>query len=470
MIASLATEERTYTFEECVRPAELLRPTDSAKFLAKFFGRRGMAIYHFSAKMIKRSSGHSVTAHAAYCAHAKIADSRTGEIHDYRPRSAKDKLQFSEIIAPENAPDFCFERSLLWNAAEMVEKRKDAQVARSIVMALPGELNAEQKSDLVRDFCRTQFADDGMVADACIHEMDGHNPHAHVILTTRELTPEGFGKKNRTWNDKAKLEGWRSAWATHANDALKAAGIDEKIDHRSYAEQGLDIVPTVHLGKTVTQMMKKSDQPRPFRAALNDLINERNRVAGKAAAMSIEKPTFAFDPRTTEIANLTDTLNIYATPQQMIEEMEKHPTIAQSSKTFETLVAVSFEKSAQQRIQHTIDLSLHRTKRRVLKRADKALINESKALTARLSKPEPLRTAEIQISKTNVFATLKDQLASAGRSIWDALKKPFLKPQEKIPDTGKSLFGTQRPNPLAEYTKENTPERPSESHRDIFKP
>lgn len=196
-----------------------------------------MAIYHFSAQVISRSAGRSATAAAAYRSGQEITDERSGEVHDYTRKGA---VEHVEIIAPDNAPEWAHDRGSLWNAVEGAEKRKDAQLAREVEVSLPRELDGGQQIDLVRGFVREQFVARGMVADIAIHapEKGGiEQPHAHIMLTTRQIGPEGFGGKERSWNDRALLDDWRGAWASHANRALERAGHEERIDHRSLEAQ-----------------------------------------------------------------------------------------------------------------------------------------------------------------------------------------------------------------------------------------
>lgn len=201
-----------------------------------------MAIYHLSAKVISRAGGRSSVAAAAYRSGRRLHDARQGIEHDY---SRKGGVVHSEIMAPENAPDWMHNRDRLWNAVEAVERRKDAQLAREIEVALPRELDRGARLDLLRGFVRHQFVDRGMIADVAIHEgkaRDGHGqPHAHIMLTMRELTGEGFGKKDRSWNAPDLLAGWREAWARDANAALERAGRSERIDHRSLDVQRAEV-------------------------------------------------------------------------------------------------------------------------------------------------------------------------------------------------------------------------------------
>ena len=192
-----------------------------------------MAIYRFSAQMISRSSGRSCVAAAAYRSGSELVDERTGTVHDYRRKGG---VVHSEIVVPVGAPQWATERARLWNEVETTEKRKDAQLARDVELALPRELTTAQQIELVRQFVREQFVDAGMVADLAIHDplaSDGQRqPHAHVMLTTRPIGPKGFGAKAREWNDKERLEGWRAQWAAHVNRALERAGVDQRVDHR----------------------------------------------------------------------------------------------------------------------------------------------------------------------------------------------------------------------------------------------
>jgi len=214
-----------------------------------------MAIYHFHAQVISRKSGRSSTAAAAYRAGEKIADDRTGEIFDFTRKGGVDS---AEILTPDGAPSWALDRSRLWNQVEGVEIRKDAQLCREIDVAIPRELADDQRRELVRGFVRDHFVSQGMIADVAFHDFDSENPHAHVMLTMRDVGPEGFGKKNRDWNDRALLAAWREGWAEAANAALESAQVDAKIDHRSYEAQGLDRLPTAHLGPAAAEMERRS--------------------------------------------------------------------------------------------------------------------------------------------------------------------------------------------------------------------
>jgi ATP-dependent exoDNAse (exonuclease V) alpha subunit len=217
-----------------------------------------MAIYHLSASMIGRSSGRSATASAAYRAACVVRDERTGEVHDY---GRKTGVEATLILAPEGAPDWAHDRMALWNAVEAVETRKDAQVAREITVALPAELDAADRRALVEGWVADQLVSQGMVADIAFHtphrEGDQRNHHAHILLTTRVLGPEGFGPKERGWNGKDQLATWRESWAEAQNRALERAHVSERVDHRGLAAQGLEDLPTRHLGPAATALERQ---------------------------------------------------------------------------------------------------------------------------------------------------------------------------------------------------------------------
>lgn len=197
-----------------------------------------MAIYHLSAKVISRSSGRSSVAAAAYRSGDDLTNAYDGMRHDYRRKGG---ISHTEILAPDNAPDWMRDRSRLWNGVEAAEKRRDAQLAREIEVSLPRELSPDQQRELLRSFVREQFVAKGMIADIAIHNAkaaDGlDQPHAHVLLTLRELTGAGFGNKNRDWNGKDQLGAWREAWASYVNRALEQYGHTERIDHRTLERQ-----------------------------------------------------------------------------------------------------------------------------------------------------------------------------------------------------------------------------------------
>lgn len=215
-----------------------------------------MAIYHMSAQVIGRSAGRSATAAAAYRAGEKIADERTGEVHDY---TRKGGVDYAEILTPTHAGEWARDRARLWNTAEQSEKRINSQIAREINIALPRELTPEQNRELVREYAQRNFVNQGMIADLCIHHENGENPHAHIMLSMREAGPEGFTEKNRSWNDKEQLEKWRENWAHSCNKSMERAGVNFQIDHRKLEAQGVERAPTQHLGPSAAGMERRGE-------------------------------------------------------------------------------------------------------------------------------------------------------------------------------------------------------------------
>ncbi len=217
-----------------------------------------MAIYHLNASIISRKQGRSCVAAAAYRASESLFNAREDRIADF---TAKQGTVFSEILAPKAAPAWVKDREKLWNEVDIVERRGDAQTAREIDIALPRELTLQQHKELVHQFCHSAFVSKGMVADVSIHtDEENHNPHAHVLLTMRSISKDGFGNKVRGWNQKSLLRSWRKEWERTANRALDKADIKERIDHRSHKDRDIELKPTIHEGPGGSRASSK-DKP-----------------------------------------------------------------------------------------------------------------------------------------------------------------------------------------------------------------
>ena len=147
-----------------------------------------MAIYHLEAKMVSRGAGRSAVAASAYLSCSRMLNDYDGVQHDY---TRKQGLAWQAVFLPPMAPPEWQGREKLWNAVEEAEKTKDSRLAREFVAALPIELSRQQQIELLQDFIREQFVDEGMCADVAIHDTDGHNPHAHILLTVRPLDEHG---------------------------------------------------------------------------------------------------------------------------------------------------------------------------------------------------------------------------------------------------------------------------------------
>ncbi|MCG9057316.1 MobA/MobL family protein, partial [Laribacter hongkongensis] len=225
-----------------------------------------MAIYHLSVKTVSRSAGRSATAAAAYRAGVEITDERTGEIHNY---TRKGGVESADLVLPASAPEWSADRATLWNAAEQAETRKNSTVAREFEIALPEELSPAERRRLACDFARELVEHHGCAADVAIHapgkESDNRNHHAHILLTTRRLMPDGLAEKTRELDDArtgpALVKQWRERFAILQNERLYEAGLSSHVDHRTLADQGSDREPTRHLGPTATAIERRTGQP-----------------------------------------------------------------------------------------------------------------------------------------------------------------------------------------------------------------
>ncbi|EEY3363067.1 MobA/MobL family protein [Escherichia coli] len=229
-----------------------------------------MAIYHLSTQPLSRKDGRSAVAAAAYRSGTELADVRTGQVFDY---TRKGGVLSAEIVTPEGiaAP----QREALWNAAESAEKRKDARIAREWRAALPAELSDAERRELAREFGQYIADRFGVAVDVCVHapdkEGDERNFHVHMLATTRQIEADGslgnkasieLGNKDR---ERAGIPGTtqqelveiRAHWAELTNLALERAGQSVRVDHRSYAAQGIDLTPTKHVGVSAVGMDRR---------------------------------------------------------------------------------------------------------------------------------------------------------------------------------------------------------------------
>ena len=296
-----------------------------------------MSIYHCSIKIIGRNGGRSAVSAAAYRAGEKLCSNETGIIHDY---THKGGVIMNEIILPDNAPDRLLDREVLWNEVQQVEKRIDAQFAREVEVALPCELTRDEQIECVRAFIKENFVSKGMIADWALHDKGDGNPHAHIMLTVREINEkEGWQIKQKSvfangrdengkaiydplrpvydpkdkentaqyripaldenGNQKTRVrngKGTEYLWeriSIPANDWNEHSKSEEwrkswaehcnrylppelHIDHRSYERQGLEIEPTIHEGVTARKM--EQNGKTSDRCEINREIKERNLI------------------------------------------------------------------------------------------------------------------------------------------------------------------------------------------------
>jgi hypothetical protein len=204
-----------------------------------------LAIYHLNVKNISRGDGRSVVAAAAYRAGEVLTNDAEEKLSDFAGR--RDVIT-SGIRLPARAPDWMADRTTLWNAVEQAERRHDARLAKEIEFALPRELPRTMWLAVAHAMADAYTAQ-GFASDFAIHD-DGtqHNPHVHILLTTRVITPEGFGPKIRSADGRQFISDARVTWERIANAALSKAGVTATIDNRSYAKRKLDRQPGQHRG------------------------------------------------------------------------------------------------------------------------------------------------------------------------------------------------------------------------------
>lgn len=260
-------------------------------------------IYHLTMKKINRSSGRSVVSAVAYASGRKLTDSRGNEF-DY---SKKDEAIYSELLLPEGAPKQYQNRINLWHAVEKIEKRKNAVLCKTIELSLPQEFSLKESQTAIRELLKETVAK-GYCADWSIHDKDGHNPHVHIVLTTRKLVNGKWqqkvksryvlddkgnripvkdpntgkqkigGRERRMWkrekvlineiDTKEFLTGIRKRWEYVANSMLPD---DKKIDSRSYKERGLEIMPTIHEG-----YYARNKEENSLKRQYNNLVKDFN--------------------------------------------------------------------------------------------------------------------------------------------------------------------------------------------------
>ncbi|MGO8322803.1 Ti-type conjugative transfer relaxase TraA [Rhizobium johnstonii] len=247
-----------------------------------------MAIYHLSMKPIARSGGRSAVASAAYRAAERLTNERDGLTHDFSNRTG---VEHAEIVLPARSSAYwAMKRSALWNAAERAEKRSDARIAREFEIALPHELTPDQRLVLTRAFALHLANRYGAAVDFAIHRpgegSDIRNSHAHLMMTTRQVTEAGLGDKtllerenrwllaNHLPPSQLQLKDLRQAWEHLANTHLERAGLDIRIDNRSHLEAGITIEPTEHVGVHATEINRQGGAVS--RARISPQSAERN--------------------------------------------------------------------------------------------------------------------------------------------------------------------------------------------------
>ena len=276
--------------------------------------------FHFNISMISRGKSKSAVASAAYISYEKIKNEWDGEVHDYHNKKG---LLHSQIYLPENIPKELQDRSFLWNSVELNEKASNAQLARNFIIALPKELSFEENKKLITDFIQENFVSKGMIADLAIHDRtseDNNNIHAHIMTTLRPINEKGEwqakskkeyildenGEKVKLksgnyktrkveltdWNDKGNAEKWRENFASLCNQYLEKNHQEKRVDHRSYKRQGIEEIPSIHMGASASALEKKGIETD--KGNINREIKKHNSLV-KAIKSKIKEITFWID-------------------------------------------------------------------------------------------------------------------------------------------------------------------------------
>ncbi|PTT89329.1 conjugal transfer protein TraA [Pelomonas sp. HMWF004] len=232
-----------------------------------------MAVYRCEVKTLNRASGRSAVAAAAYRAAERLRDEQAnegkGKVHDYRRRTPG--VMHREVVAPKGAATWATQRGQLWNQAERAENRRNSVTAREVLVSLPHELDDAQRAELVQAFALGLVDRYGVAVDLAIHRPDrkgdDRNHHAHLLMTTRRIGPEGFTEKTRELDDMknrgpVEIEAIREMWEREQNRALQRAGIVERVSRLSNEARGIDREPQPKLGETATALMRRGEPSR----------------------------------------------------------------------------------------------------------------------------------------------------------------------------------------------------------------
>lgn len=278
----------------------------------QFSVRHVMAIYHVHSQILSKKRCCSVIAAAAYRSASKLVeysfDKETKEITekvwDY---TRKKGLVYSEIFAPALAATWMYDREELWNKIQLVEKRKDAQLAREFDIALPIELTKEQNYDLIKEMIYECFVKRGMIADVNVHYDNPNNSHLHVMLSMRDLVKKengivNFGLKNRSWNSKEFLLTVREQVAYSTNKHLEMHGFQSRISHLSHKARDINLTPTIHVGRAAIRIddsQRKEENLEIIKNNARRIISNPELVLDK---LEVNNPVFTKDQIAIELS------------------------------------------------------------------------------------------------------------------------------------------------------------------------
>jgi hypothetical protein len=250
--------------------------------------------YHCSVKPVSRSKGRSAVATAAYRLGERLQDERYQTVHDYTRRSG---VECTFTVAPVDSPAWAHDAQALWNAAERAETRKNSTLAREVELALPSLLEPAARERIAAQFAEVLVDRYNVAVSVAIHQPSRHgddrNHHAHILFTTREMTPEGLGKKTRVLDDRKtgpqEIKKLRELAADIINEHLAAANADIRVDHRSFKDRGIEREPTTHLGPAATEMERRGEQSE--RGDVNRDAAQGNRETEQNQTLLAERDT-----------------------------------------------------------------------------------------------------------------------------------------------------------------------------------
>lgn len=307
--------------------------------------------FHFSISMISRGKGKSAVASAAYISCEKLKNEWDGITHDYQNKKG---LLYSKIFLPSYVPGRFSDREFLWNSVELNEKAINAQLARNFIIALPKELSLEENIKLINQFIKKNLVSKGMIVDLAIHnesQEGNENIHAHIMTTVRPINEKGewkpksrkeyildekgekvLGKNGKPktkkieltdWNDRSNAEKWRESFANICNQYLEKNNIEKRVDHRSFARQGREEIPTIHLGASASALERKgiktekgniNREIEKHNFLVKDIKNKINEITiwiGDFTKSLFEKYEIYKQEKREEYENKADLFNLY---------------------------------------------------------------------------------------------------------------------------------------------------------------
>jgi Ti-type conjugative transfer relaxase TraA len=396
-----------------------------------------MATYHCSINSVSRSEGRSSVAAASYRSADKLLDERTGITSDY---TRKKGVEHSEIVLPKGVnAEWALDRQMLWNAAELSEKRKDSRVAREVEVSLPHELNEQERLTLTKNFSQYLSDQYKVAVDFAIHKphdrSDERNFHAHILMTTREISEQGLTKKSVFEKDmrwllannlptaRMQYKAVREQWANFANKALEEKGLNIRIDHRSFEDQGIALAPTQHVGVQASRMQDRGVETERQRLDPQDakyntqLIQEHPEEIFKV--ITAQKSVFTQHDLAKAVHRYTDNLADYqscmakvmAAPDLVKLRSEQDKQLA----VFSTRQQIDLEQDLIQRAESLFGQKTHAVSEEHVNQAIEKQDAEIRHITGTVGLADEQRFAIEAVTSSERLAVIEG-LAGAGKS------------------------------------------------------